>query len=91
MRKRFVVHGFVQGVNFRATAADRARSLGLAGRIWNRSDGAVECVADGEAAALDRFREWLGRGPRLARVKRVETIDEPEGERYSGFEVEREY
>ena len=42
--KRFVVRGRVQGVNFRATAAQQARGLGLNGRIWNRDDGAVEAA-----------------------------------------------
>ncbi len=75
MRRRFVAHGRVQGVNFRATAADEARRLGLTGRVWNRDDGTVECVAEGDAAALDRLREWLSHGPRLARVERVEVTD----------------
>lgn len=85
MRKRFIVRGLVQGVFFRATAAEEARRLGLAGRVWNRDDGAVECVAEGEPAALERFREWLGHGPPRAQVERVEVSDEAAGERYSGF------
>lgn len=87
MRKRFVVRGRVQGVNFRATAADEARRLRLHGRIWNRDDGSVECVAEGDAAALERMREWLARGPRLARVERVDASDldgEPE---YDDFRI----
>jgi acylphosphatase len=38
----------VQGVNFRATAAQQALRLGLRGRIWNREDGAVEAEAVGD-------------------------------------------
>lgn len=90
MRKRFVVRGFVQGVNFRASAAEQARRLGLSGRVWNRDDGAVECVAEGDAGALERFRDWLGHGPRLAWVKGVEVSDLEGDARYSGFEVGRE-
>ncbi len=85
------MHGMVQGVNFRAAAADQARRLGLTGRIWNRDDGAVECVAEGEAGALERLREWLGHGPRLARVRTVETADLDGGPRYAEFAVAREY
>lgn len=82
-----VVRGMVQRVNFRASAADQARRLGLTGRVWNRDDGAVECVAEGEGAALERFREWLGHGPRLARVERVD-VSWLEGEpRYREFAV----
>ena len=40
-RARFIVRGFVQGVNFRATAASEARRQGITGRVWNRDDGAV--------------------------------------------------
>ena len=89
MRKRFVVHGAVQGVFFRTTAADEARRLGITGRIWNRRDGAVECVADGEDAALDRFRDWLAHGPPRARVERVD-VAEDAGPRYPDFRVARE-
>lgn len=72
MRKRFVVRGMVQGVNFRNSAEEVARRLGVSGRIWNRADGAVECVAEGDAAALAALREWLGHGPRMALVERVD-------------------
>ncbi len=87
MRRRFVVHGRVQGVNFRAAAADEARRLGLTGRIWNRDDGAVECVAEGEAGAIERMREWLSRGPRLANVERVEVIEAGSAHEYADFRV----
>jgi acylphosphatase len=89
-RKRFVVHGFVQGVNFRTTAADQARRSGLTGRIWNRDDGAVECVAEGDAAAVARFREWLAHGPRMARVERVDETQLDGEARYREFAIGRE-
>ena len=87
MRRRFVVHGLVQGVNFRATAAAEARRLGLRGRVWNRVDGAVECVAEGEPGALQRLARWLEEGPRLARVERVETSDLAGGPEYEDFAI----
>jgi acylphosphatase len=90
MRKRFVVHGRVQGVFFRTTAADEARRLRLTGRIWNRDDGAVECVAEGEADPLERFRQWLGHGPPRARVERVDAADAGGDPRYPDFRVARE-
>lgn len=90
MRKRFVVHGMVQGVNFRNTAADQARRLGVTGRIWNRPDGAVECVAEGDEPALACFREWLGHGPPTARVERVEETAMPGERAYPEFAVARE-
>jgi acylphosphatase len=70
--KRFIVRGRVQGVNFRATAAQQALRLGLAGRIWNREDGAVEAEAVGPDDALATFEAWLHRGPSYAQVESVE-------------------
>ena len=75
------MHGTVQGVFFRARASDEARRLGINGRVWNRGDGAVECVAEGDAAQLEKLREWLGHGPPRADVESVEVTDlvgEPE-------------
>ena len=69
--RRFIVRGRVQGVNFRATAAQQARRLGLDGRIWNREDGAVEVEASGPDEALAKFEAWLHRGPSYAHVESV--------------------
>jgi acylphosphatase len=68
---RVVVSGRVQGVGFRAWVAREATSLGVAGRVWNRSDGRVEVEAVGPAATLERFLAALRQGPRLARVEQV--------------------
>jgi acylphosphatase len=90
MRKRFVVHGRVQGVFFRTTAAEEARRLRVTGRIWNRDDGAVECIAEGEIDAVERFRQWLGHGPPRARVERVDAADVEGSPRYADFRIARE-
>lgn len=76
----FIVTGRVQGVWFRASAQKVARRLGISGWIRNRTDGAVEGCAAGEADSLAAFRDWLGRGPVGAKVAEVETrpVDEPE-------------
>jgi len=68
---RVVVSGRVQGVGFRAWVAREATSLGIAGRVWNRTDGGVEAEAVGPAPALERFLSALRQGPRLARVEHV--------------------
>lgn len=90
MRKRFVVQGMVQGVNFRNAAAGEARRLSLTGRIWNNADGSVECVAEGDDSALAGFRQWLGRGPRMARVDRVDETPLGGDRTYREFAVARE-
>lgn len=81
-----VVHGFVQGVGFRFTAADFARSRGVAGWIHNRGDGTVEAVFEGDADAVEAMVRWCERGPRGAEVERIETFDEP-AEGLHGFEI----
>lgn len=87
LRARFVVRGLVQGVNFRNEAVREARARRLTGRVWNRDDGAVELVAEGDAAALDDLARWLGQGPRMAEVEAVER-QEIGGEcRYKEFGV----
>jgi acylphosphatase len=69
---RFVVWGHVQGVWFRAFAQEQARTLGLAGWVRNRLDGAVEGAAWGSAEALAAFRAQLEQGPPVARVERIQ-------------------
>ena len=85
--KRFIVRGRVQGVNFRAAAAEQARRLGVNGRIWNRDDGAVEAEAEGAAHALARFEAWLRRGPSYAAVESVDSAPLPEEPHYHGFSI----
>jgi acylphosphatase len=87
IRRRVVVHGFVQGVGFRLATAREAESRGVAGWVRNRPDGTVEAVFEGEPDAVEALVRWCGRGPRGAEVDRVDaTTDEPpEGLR--GFTV----
>ncbi|MEO6063327.1 MAG: acylphosphatase [Thermoflexales bacterium] len=66
-------HGRVQGVNFRQSAMREASRLGLTGWVMNRDDGAVETVAEGLRPAVEAYAAWLARGPRTARVSRLET------------------
>ena len=86
MRRRVVAHGRVQGVFFRDSTRERARSAGVAGWVTNRADGAVEAVFEGDADAVERMVAWMGEGPRGAAVDRTEvTEEEPEG--LDGFEI----
>ena len=78
--RRWRVHGRVQGVGFRVFTATCARALGLAGWVANRPDGTVEVHAEGPPDRLAELEFDLGRGPRFARVERVEgSAVEPEG------------
>jgi acylphosphatase len=69
-----MVSGRVQGVGFRDATQRRAHALCLSGWVRNRTNGAVEVYANGDAAALTAFAQWLRQGPPLARVDRVETL-----------------
>jgi acylphosphatase len=85
-RRRVVVHGEVQGVNFRDATRKEAERAGLSGWVTNRDDGAVEAVFEGAADAVERLVEWCRSGPSSADVEDVDASEEdPEGE--SGFEV----
>ena len=86
-RKRFVVRGVVQGVNFRYATFQQARLLRLTGKVWNRDDGAVEAIAEGELGALAQLETWLRRGPPYASVESVEAEDLPGEPQHPGFAI----
>jgi len=71
-RLHAIVHGYVQGVGYRAFAAREGRRLGLDGMVRNRHDGTVEVVAEGGRRVLEEFLRLLERGPGEAEVQRVE-------------------
>jgi acylphosphatase len=86
VRRRVVVRGSVQGVFFRDSCRREARSLGVAGWVANRGDGAVEAVFEGEPEAVAALVEWCRHGPRGAHVDSVDdSSEEPEG--LSRFEI----
>jgi acylphosphatase len=67
-----LVHGDVQGVGFRYFLMGEAQRLGLRGWVRNRDDGTVEFVAEGTRADLERLKQAAEKGPRMARVDRVD-------------------
>ena len=79
VRAHVAIRGLVQGVYFRASTAETARGLGLAGWVRNTSDG-VEAVFEGPRAAVDRAIAWCHAGPPSAIVEGVDiTWENPEG------------
>ena len=86
IRRRVVVHGYVQGVFFRDSVRRLAQQHGVNGWIANRRDGAVEALLEGEPDAVERVVAFCRRGPRDAQVESVDVSEEdPEG--VSGFAV----
>jgi acylphosphatase len=68
-----VIHGMVQGVNFRTFVLRNAKALGITGYVRNISrDHTVEVIAEGEREKLEQLVGQLEVGPRFASVKRVE-------------------
>ena len=86
IRRRVIVHGFVQGVFFRDSTRRLAQRHGVAGWVANRLDGGVEAVFEGEADAVERLVDFSRQGPRGAQVESVE-VEEEEPEGLSGFAV----
>jgi acylphosphatase len=67
-----VIHGWVQGVYFRAFTRDQARSLGLKGWVRNRRDGTVEAYFEGDKDKVDQMIAWCYQGSPSSRVEKVE-------------------
>jgi acylphosphatase len=87
-RVRVYISGQVQGVFFRTSCSDRAEELGLSGWVRNVEGGGVEAVFEGTDSAVEEMLTWCREGPPLARVDRVDSVDEtPTGG--SGFQITR--
>jgi acylphosphatase len=79
--RRFRITGKVQGVYFRHSTRVEAERLAIKGYARNLADGSVEVVAQGPVAAVERLRQWLHQGPKMARVETVLELE---------FELERD-
>jgi acylphosphatase len=82
--RRLRIFGRVQGVFFRAWAAEQAQALGVKGWIRNRGDGSVEALAFGDAGAVDAFIAKCRQGSPSARVERID-VEVAEGDPPEGF------
>jgi acylphosphatase len=85
---RVTISGRVQGVFFRASCAELARNLGLAGSVRNLRDGRLSATFQGADDAVDRMLAWCREGPPMARVDGLEIEDVPASDA-TGFRVER--
>lgn len=70
-----LIKGKVQGVYFRYSTLKKAKSLGITGWVKNTDDGAVEIIANGNAAALQQLKAWCYVGPPAAVVYEVVVTD----------------
>ena len=83
--KKCLVGGRVQGVFYRATAAHRARELGIHGHARNLPDGRVEVLACGDEASVGIFVQWLWSGSSASKVTSVEVSDADPSSARPGF------
>ena len=85
VRAHLVIHGLVQGVYFRASAAEVARARGVAGWVRNAAQD-VEAVLEGPRDAVESVIAWCHEGPSRAEVVGVDVVwEEPEA--LQGFTV----
>lgn len=82
-----IVHGRVQGVNFRGTTQQQARQYGLTGWVCNQIDGTVEVLAEGPKPNLGRFLDFLHTGPRAATVTHVDSTWRDYSGSFDSFQV----
>ena len=86
-RVHLIVHGFVQGVFFRANARRKAAELGLKGYAKNRADGSVEIVAEGSEEKLNELIEFCRKNPGASRVSKVDVKLENFKNEFNAFEI----
>ena len=84
------VLGKVQGVWFRASTEQIARSLQLTGWVANQQDGSVYIEAHGPAAKIDEFISWCRQGPKHAIVEDVQ-VQPIEASSPTSFEIKRSH
>lgn len=82
--RRLIITGRVQGVWYRASMAQEAAVLGVAGWVRNRSDGSVEAMVAGTPEQVAAIMNWARRGPPAAQVEHVAV--ETGGGEFTGFE-----
>ena len=85
-RRRVLITGLVQDVWFRATTAKHAVRAGVHGWVRNLADGRVEAVLEGSADAVNEMIDFCSRGPEMARVDRIEVVEESP-ENLEGFKI----
>ena len=86
-RKHVIVHGWVQGVFFRATLLEKATANNVRGWVRNTSNGTVEAVLEGDEDSVDRVVKWCYRGPNGAMVEDVQVSTESYTGEFTAFSI----
>lgn len=83
-----VITGKVQGVFFRQSTREKARSLNIKGTVSNQPDGSVKIIATGTKEQMDELISWCWQGPPKARVDNL-TATEIDEHGFSDFTITR--
>ena len=86
--QKIIVHGKVQGVNFRKSTAEKANELSVKGYVMNLSDGTVMIEAEGSQASIDEFIEWCYIGSVMSDVNKIDVIS-GEVKGYKSFRIKK--
>ncbi len=86
--QKIIVHGKVQGVSFRKSAAQKANELSVKGYVMNLSDGTVMMEAEGYQASMDEFIEWCYIGSVMSDVKKIDIMS-GEVKGYKSFRIKK--
>lgn len=83
---KIIVFGRVQGVGFRYSAINMAKSLGLKGYVRNLYNGTVELEIEGPEASVDAMINWCKSRSAPGNVDEIE-LREGAIKNYKTFEV----
>jgi acylphosphatase len=72
-----IVAGKVQGVFFRQSTKEKAKTLEISGEVKNIEGGNVHIIATGTEKQLAAFTDWCKKGPPRAVVAGVEISELP--------------
>ncbi|NMM49729.1 acylphosphatase [Marinigracilibium pacificum] len=81
------ITGKVQGVFFRASTREKARSLNLRGYVKNQHDGSVYIEVSGDPMKLQKLIDWCRVGPEMAIVENVSVIELDQPSHEIEFEI----
>lgn len=82
------IHGKVQMVGFRYSAARFAKRRGVYGWVTNNPDGTVTIWAEGDSSSVEAMVDWMHKGPPSARVDSVDLREQQTTGQYHDFTIE---
>lgn len=90
LEMRLVVHGRVQGVGYRYSIIEyiEQHQLMVRGYIWNKANGTVEILAQGDIETLKEVRRFAVTGSSKSEVRDIEeAISDISEYTYSSFDI----